>query len=226
MAVIVAVVMYAVGFSAEGPTREGLVAAWEANLRADSQTTRLEAIGGGRYAFATERFPFDGTLEIVEVVIDDRSADAPFGMVVGHVAVELIGVDDDFRKRHATSLGLWHGAHVLYWSEDESSWIDARTWGAQVQDEYGGWSWFGWLSSGLWIILLLVMIVVLWWLSRRAGRQMKQAMAQQQHALEQQDKAVRMQEEMFELAQDSNRVLTEILEEVRAASGRSRRNDP
>ena len=205
---------------AEGPTRDGLVAAWEDNLRADPQTTRLEPLGEGRYAYATERFPFDGTLEIVEVVVDDRSADGPMGVVIGHVSVELIGIDDDFRMRHATSLGLWHGANVLYWSDDDQQWIDARTWSADLQDRYGGWSWLGWLSSGFWIVLLVVMAIVLGWLFRRANRQMKEAMGHQQRALAQQDQAIDAQSEMLDLAKDSNRMLREILEELRAASGR------
>ena len=62
--------------------------------------------------------------------------------------------------------------------------------------------------------MLIGLLVTLWWFSRRANRQMKDAMAQQQEALEQQDRAMRMHEEGLELARESNRLLARILDSL------------
>lgn len=203
--------------AAQAPDRDGLLAAWEANVRDDAATVRFEPLGDGRYRYATERFPFDGTLEVTEVVIDDRGADGPFGVVTGHVVAELEGVDDDFRRRHATSLGLWESGNTLMWDAGGDGWIPAALWSARLQQRYGGW-WTGWLPNLLWLAVPAAIILTLWWFSRRANRQMQEAMAQQQHALEQQDRAMRMHEEGLELTREANRLLTRIVEALEARS--------
>jgi len=193
------------------PDRDGLLAAWETRVRDDPATLRFEPLGDGRYRFATERFPFDGILEVTEVVLDDRGAEGALGVITGHVVVELEGVDDDFRRRHAMSLGLWDSGHMLMWDPDGDGWIPMSQWSARLQDRYGRW-WTGWLPSLLWLAVPAVIILMLWGLSRRANRQMREAMAQQQQALEQQDRAMRMHEEGLELAREANRLLTRVVD--------------
>jgi hypothetical protein len=180
-------------------------------VRDDPATLRFEPLGDGRYRFSTEQFPFDGILEVTEVVLDDRGADGPFGVVTGHVAVQLEGLDDDFRRRHATSLGLWESGNTLMWDSGGDGWIPVSEWSAGVQERYGAW-WTGWLPSLLWLAVPAVIILMLWGLSRRANRQMREAMAQQQQALEQQDRAMRMHEEGLELAREANRLLTRVVD--------------
>ena len=197
--------------AAQGPDRDGLLSAWEASVRDDPATVRFDRLGDGRYRFATDRFPFDGTLEVTEVVIDDRGAESPFGVVTGHVAVELEGVDDDFRRRHVTSLGVWESGHTLMWDPDGNRWIPASQWSARMQERYGRW-WTGWLPNVLWLAVPAAILLILWLLSRRANRQMRDAMAQQRQAIEQQERAMRMQEEGLELTREANRLLARIVD--------------
>jgi hypothetical protein len=197
--------------AAQAPDRDGLLAAWEASVRDDPATLRFDPLGDGRYRYVTERFPFDGTLEVTEVVIDDRGADGPFGVVTGHVAVQLEGVDDDFRRRHATSLGVWQSGHTMMWDPDGEGWIPASEWSARVQERYGGW-WTGWLPNLLWLAVPAAVLLILWLLSRRANRQMHDAMAQQQQAIEQQERAMQMHAEGLELAREANRLLARIVD--------------
>ncbi len=204
--------------AAQVPDRDGLLAAWETAVRDDPATVHFEPLGHGLYRYATDRFPFDGTLEVTEVVIDDRAADGPFAVVTGHVVAELHGLDDDFRRRHATSLGLWESGNTLMWDAGGDGWIPASLWSARLQQRYGGW-WTGWLPNLLWLAVPAAIVLTLWWFSRRANRQMKEAMAQQRHALEQQDRAMRMHEEGLELTREANRLLTRIVKALETKDG-------
>lgn len=216
---VVAVVLVAVGAAANGPDRGSLLAAWEAAVQVDPQTLRFERLEDGRYAFATERFPFDGTIEVVEVVIDDRNLEGPLATATGQVVVELEGVDDEFRRRHATSLGIWETGNTLFWDPDDERWVESADWARRIQESFG-WSWAGWISSGFWILLLVAVVVVLTLVSRRATGQMKRAMAAQDRALEDQQQALEMNREALELTREANRLLAEILAELRARPDR------
>ena len=211
--VVLLAMVTAAAVHAQVPDRDGLLAAWEASVRDDPATVRFEALGDGRYRYETQRFPYDGGIEVNEVVIDDRGAEGPFGTVTGHVVVDLVDADDEFRRRHATSLGLWESGNTFMWDDDGDGWITVSDWSGRVQEQYGS-GWSGRLSVVFWPAMLIGLLVTLWWFSRRANRQMKDAMAQQQEALEQQDRAMRMHEEGLELARESNRLLARILDSL------------
>lgn len=222
---VIVLVTVAAGVLAAGPDRGSLLAAWEESVRTDPQTTRFERLDDGRYAFATERFPFEGQLEVIEVVVDDRSLEGPMGTAVGQVVVELEGVDEGFRQRHATSIGLWQSGSSLVWDADEARWIGGDEWSRRVQDRFG-WSWAGWLSGAFWIVVLVILVVVLGFLSRRATRQMKRAMEAQDQALSDQRRALDMNLEALELTRESNRLLAAILAELRGRDYRSEAVQP
>ena len=104
----------AVAAESQEPTRENLLAAWEASQREDPQTLVFEKLDDGRYRFATERFPFDGTVRVLNLVIDDRSLSYDAVGVMGIVEADFEDVDDEFRRQYAYSIGLWHTANTLY----------------------------------------------------------------------------------------------------------------
>ena len=200
---------------ATGPDRASLLAAWETQQRADRHTRHFEPLeASGHYRFATDLFPFDGTLQVLETVIDDRSADhALGGLLIGQVAVDLVGTDEAFERRHATSLGLWQSSHVLYWDEADQAWISPQAWSQKQSAEYAGERprcGDGWMGSAFWIGLLVIVAVTLWWVSRRASRQMQEAMQHQNTALSQQETALARQQEALALARESTQLLREI----------------
>ncbi len=213
--VVLCIVGTASARAAVEPTRESLLEVWEQSQRADPQTTVFERIGDGRYRFATQRFPFDGVVRVLNVVLDDRHVEIANGMTVGMVETKLEDLTDDFLRDHAFSIGLWQAGNTFYFDGDSGRWLDAGEWQRQIMDRYptgGAWSW---LSGNLfWIVFLGIVVVTLWWATRRAGRQMKTAMAAQDRALAEQERAIRMSEEMLEVARDSNRLLRRILERL------------
>jgi hypothetical protein len=192
------------------PNRDSLLAAWEALQRDDPQTLQFEKIEDGRYRYQTERFPFDGTVRVLNLVIDDRMLDYGAGGVMGVVEVDLEEVSDEFRRQYAYSIGLWHGANTLYFDGETGEWVTANDWQSSMVDQYSDVSWYARYSDYLWLLLLAIMVLLVLWLSRRAARQLKIATAAQDKALAEQERAIRLTEEAIEISRDSNRVLKEI----------------
>jgi hypothetical protein len=195
---------------AEGPSRESLLVAWEANLRGDPQTLVFERLEDDLYRWSTERFPFDGVVRVLNLVVDDRTFEYAASGVVGVVEADLEGVSDEFRRQYAYSIGLWQGANTLYFDADSGEWQSASDWQNSMVEHYSGGGWLALFSGWAWVIFLAAMVVVVFWLSRRASRQMKKAMAAQDKALAEQERAIRLTEDAIEISRDSNRVLKEI----------------
>lgn len=199
-----------------------LLAAWEEQLRADPRTVHLEEIGPGRYRYATRLFPFDGELQVLATAVDDRSG-AMGGYDMGVVETELVGVSDDFRRRYGRSLAIWEQRHMLY-RGDDGEWVDQAGLQELLQDQYVDWNWIapGWLaflSTWLWPLILIVAIVAVVIVMRKAMRQVDRQAGVQDRALEQGDRSMELSEESLAISRDSNRVLHEILEELRSGGG-------
>lgn len=199
----------------EEPSRESLLAAWEASLREDPQTVVFEKLDDRRYRWSTERFPFDGVVRVLNLVIDDRSLEYAASGVVGVVEVDLDGVSDEFRRQYAYSIGLWQSANTLYYDADAGQWRSAIEWQSSLVESYSDGGWLAWFSGWMWLLFLAIMVLVVFWLSRRASRQMKRAMAAQDKALAEQERAIRLTEDAIEVSRDSNRVLREIRDLLR-----------
>lgn len=211
------VIVVAVGANAQdvGPTRDSLLAAWETAQREDPQTMHFEKIEAGRYAFATERFPFDGVVRVLNLVIDESTVEYPPSMVMGVVEADLEGVDDEFRRQHAYSIGLWQAANTLYFDADNGRWLTSAQWQRSMVDRYASPGWIARLAGSFWVIFLVIFVIVLWWITRRAGRQFKTATAAQDKALAEQERAIRLTEEALQISRDSNRLLSEILDAIK-----------
>jgi hypothetical protein len=192
------------------PTRDSLLAAWEASQRDDPQTLVFEALGDGRYRYATEMFPFDGTIRVLNLVIDDRGLDYGAGGVMGVVEVDLEDVSDEYRRQYAYSIGLWHSANTLYFNEATGSWLSAADWQSSMVDQYTNGGWFPSVSDSAWLVLLAVMLGLVAWLARRAHRQIESAAAAQRKILDEQERVIRLSEQAVEISRDSNSVLKEI----------------
>jgi hypothetical protein len=210
-------VLVVVGASLEAtePSRESLLAAWEALQRDDPQTLQFEKIEGGRYRYATERFPFDGTVRVLNLVIDDRMLDYGTGGVMGVVEVDLEEVSDEFRRQYGYSIGLWLGANTLYFDNETGEWVSASDWQSSMVEQYSDVGSYARYWDYLWLLLLAVMVLLVLWLSRRAARQLKIATAAQDKALAEQERAIRLTEEAIEISRDSNRVLKEIRDQLK-----------
>jgi uncharacterized membrane protein len=173
----------------------------------------FERIEDGRYRFQTERFPFDGVLRVINVVIDDRHVNFGQGIVMGMVEVKLEEVSDEFHRDHAYSIGIWQSGNTLYFDQESEIWLDASEWQQQIMDQMPFGGFWGWCSQNLfWVVFLILLVVMLWWVSRKANRQMNRATELQDKAMAEQERAIKLSEEALEISRDSNRLLRQILE--------------
>ena len=83
-------------------TRESALDAWVEIQQSDPQTLVFEKIGEKRYHFSTERFPYDGELDVVNVAIDDLGiiGDDPLDNRIAIIEVDFVDMPDEVRQRH------------------------------------------------------------------------------------------------------------------------------
>jgi hypothetical protein len=202
------------------PDEASLLAAWEAAQRGDPKTVTFKRLGERRYRFATSRFPFDGELVVLNLSIDALPVPGE-AVTSGVVEVELAGAGEEFRQKYLHSYASWTGTHQFYWDAAAGRWLDRWAWARHVQGRVlarGG------LGAGLvravsdnlfWIAFFALLLVFLGLASQRANRQMKAAMAAQEQGLADQRRSLEMVERSLRLNEESNRLLGEILEQLR-----------
>ena len=210
-------------------TRESALEAWEEVQQSDPQVTAFEKLGDRRYHFATERFPYDGDLQVVNVAIDDLGPDPEeaFGNRIAIVEVELVDMSDEIHRRHIQSIGLWERNNTLYFDKETKSWLSFSEWQQTFTDSYAPFGWiscFTWSSWG-WLFPLVLLAAVVAGVARKATRQIDRTMSAQDRILQDHERAVKRQEEAIQLtkeavvsSQQTNQLLGEILEELRKSA--------
>ena len=200
---------------ASEPTKETLLQAWEQVQRADPATVTFEKLGEGRYHFKSTRFPFDGELRVVNASVEEGLGGLGMPKFTGVVETEFVDAPQGFAQKYARSYSYWQATNTLFFDAKSGRWLSTRQWQAQLAQR-GRPSWLLVHSNTLfWLLFLAVLVVLLWWLSRRMTRQLEAAKAVQARLLDGHDRVLRLSERSVELAEDSNRVLHEILEALK-----------
>jgi hypothetical protein len=178
----VLMVLFAGGFKVNAqPSKESLIQVWEEIQKSDPETVVFEKIEDNRYKFKTNRFPFDGELKILNVIIDDRFSNSEFGLQTGVVEYDLVGLSDETIKKYQRSYSLWQGNNTLYYDKETNAWVSLKQYQSKMlaksrdetqPEEYAGGAarrrnfWWDILLS--WLPILL--IIVLWiWLFKKMG---------------------------------------------------------
>src|SRR5262245_26020417 len=93
--------------SAVTPAQEeaALLLAWEKAQLADSRTKLLQHTGPRTYQFKTERFPYEGALEVKNIVIQTSAAAADYAS--GTVEVQLDQPNSMLREQYPVSFPAW-----------------------------------------------------------------------------------------------------------------------
>ena len=124
--------MTARALAGAAPSQETLLAAWEVAQKADPKTKVFEKIEPRLYRFSTTRFPYEGTLRVVNVNIDPVPGDEQFPFE-GIIEVELDGVTEAFEKRYELSYGYWRLSHRLVFRAGSKEWY---TWARRNEARY------------------------------------------------------------------------------------------
>ncbi|MCA9755715.1 MAG: hypothetical protein KDA27_07935 [Candidatus Eisenbacteria bacterium] len=210
-------------------TRESALDAWVEIQQSDPQTLVFEKIGEKRYHFSTERFPYDGELDVVNVAIDDLGiiGDDPLDNRIAIIEVDFVDMPDEVRQRHFQSLGLWERNNTLYYQNDTDTWLSALEWQKALTETYSSPFWyscFSW-SSWVWIGIALLLILMVVTMSRKANKQIDRTMSAQDKvmedhkvSLERQAEAIALTKEAIAESRHTNQLLGDILEELKKSA--------
>lgn len=214
--------------AAQEPSRESLIAAWEAGMGEAPGTTAFEARGDGVYFLEDESLPYEGELRLIgSLVRPMEGAIGPFSHM-GFVEFELSGLPPE--RRASQSYYFWlEDRQNFYYSQPEQDWFDQQGYVASFQAQAAPQSFRTlsfMLNYGVWILLIAVLLgggVLIGRQSRKARALMDDAASINQKARENLDRTEAVQKEMVEIARRSvelqaanNELLGRILDALRS----------
>jgi hypothetical protein len=208
-----------------GASEETLLQAWQKMQQDDPKTVVFEKLRDRQYRFKTERFPYDGEVRVLNLVIDDRDVDS-LAPITGHVELELADLPEDFYRKHARSYSIWSENNTLYFDQDADRWATSREYWDRHADS---------LASDLrrdllcrrtimayapFIIMIVIVVGVFWLLSRSSKARLKKldkrSEEYQRIAFEMTERSLQLSARSVELSEENNRVLKEILEVLKS----------
>jgi hypothetical protein len=196
-----------------------LLERWEGAQRDDPQTLRFEGLGEGRYRFHTERFPFDGELQVVNLSVDTLDGWITDDYRVGVVEIELKNLPEGFMQRHAYSVAQWRSRNQFYFAVSSGRWLTPAEWQRALSEpvplEDVPQSTLGCIVDWVYVLLIVIFVLAVALLMRKASGQFRRATSTQDEALAGQRRALEISEQALENARETRRLLTEIRDLLR-----------
>lgn len=199
--------------------KDSLLERWERAQREDPQTLRFEALGGARYRFHTERFPFDGELEVVNLSVDTLDGWLTDDYRIGVVEVEIEDLPEGFMQRHAHSVAQWRSHNQFYFDVRDGRWLTPAEWqralSAPEALEDARQSPLGCILDWVYVLLVAIFVLVVVLLMRKASGQFRRATSAQDEALAGQRRALELSQQVLENARETRLILSEIRDLLR-----------
>jgi hypothetical protein len=203
------------------PSEESLLEAWENLQRSDPKTVVFEKIKERNYRFKTERFPFDGELKVLEVIVDDNYSDMT-GTINGIVNVKLVGLDRDTISEYSYGYGRWEQNNYLVYDIEAKEWISsieytkrASSEAMQYQSQDSLFKTFDYALLILLVVGFVIILIIYWLYMRKHSNQLKDNKKYMETSLALNEKSLRISEEAHNINKESNELLKDILEELK-----------
>jgi hypothetical protein len=190
------------------PTEESLIETWEGFQKSDPKTLVFEKLSEDLYRFKTERFPFDGELKILNVTVDEQTASFEGGFILGVVEVELLDLPEDFLEKYSYSYSAWIQDNILYYDTEEEKWLSAEEYYGKMREKVPTGFLLDILNYLPFLFLFLVVAILL--IAINVQHKNKKYL---NHAYDLSEKQMKLIEKSHSLAQQSNKLLSEILME-------------
>jgi hypothetical protein len=210
----IALVLFCIFFPASlfaAPTEESLLEAWENIQKKDPKTIIFEKISSGRYRFKTERFPFDGELEVLNITIDERMGAYDYGYIMGVVEVELLDLPEDFLEKYSYSYSAWLQKNILYYDKENEQWLSDKEYYGKIQQKNPSRILMDVLNlvpSLVYFFLFFILLVIVLVVQRKNKKYIDWAQ-------ELNKRQVELAEESHKLAKKNQKLLLEILKELK-----------
>lgn len=205
------------GYSAfgsnSGATKQSLLEAWEKQLRSDPGTIIFKKLDDGLYRYHTKHFPFNGELRLLNIVIDYfQPPDEKIPM--GIMEVELVGIDNDFIRKHTHSYGKWTRMNTLYYDLDLNTWISSDQWREKRLKKLNEKQYSFWFELLPFIVVFVVLLVIALILNFYRKRKEKESVhyykSVQNQVLENHRKMIELQKKIADGIEENQHLLLEI----------------
>jgi cbb3-type cytochrome oxidase subunit 3 len=192
------------------PTEESLIEAWESFQKRDSKTLIFEKISKNHYRFKTERFPFDGELKILNVTVDKQTSSFEGGFILGVVEIELINLPKDFLEKYSYSYSAWIQDNILYYDTEEEKWLSDDEYYGRMKEKIPTSFFLDILNylPFLFLLFIIFILIIAFNIQKKNKRYLDYA-----HDLS--EKQMQLIEKSLKMEQKSNKLLSEILKELR-----------
>lgn len=226
--VLLITMLFAQAASAE-PTRESLLAAWEAHIGSLPGTTNFEKTGDDTYRYTDTDLPYDGELRVLGALV--RSSESPgFETEYTHLGMVEFELTDLPEERLASQVYYFWLAdrQTLHYHSGMQQWLDTTAYRDSFTDLYADTPSVGALSFmvnyGIWILLVLVLVfafITVGRQTRKAQALMDDSASLNERGRENLDRAEKMQDEVLAIARETrdlqaenNKLLRKMLESL------------
>jgi hypothetical protein len=192
------------------PTEKSLITAWENQQRNDPNTIVFEKISSNHYHFKTERFPFDGELQVLNVTIDEQISGFEGSFIMGIIEPELLDLPEDFLEKYSYSYSTWIQNNILYYDKEEEKWLSAKEYYSKAKENLPTSSFLdtvGYIPL-LFLFFIILLLIFVYKIQRRNRLYLD-------HARELSQKETDLAEKTYQLSRNSNKLLKEILKELK-----------
>jgi len=192
------------------PTEESLIVAWEDFQKNDSKTLIFKRLSSDRYRFKTDRFPFDGKLRVLNITVDEQMSGFEGSFIIGIVEVELLDLPEDFLEKYSYSYSAWVQSNILYYDKEDEEWLSVKEYYSKAKERIPS----GFLMDILDYLpfLFLFFIVVIFIIVFNVQKKNKKYL---DFARDLSLKETEFVERTYKLAKKSNKLLSEILKELK-----------
>jgi hypothetical protein len=192
------------------PTEESLIEVWESFQKEDPKTIIFEKLSKNRYHFKTERFPFDGELEILNITVDEQTSSFEGGFVLGVIEVELLNLPEDFLEKYSYSYSAWIQNNILYYDKEEEKWLSDEEYYGKMKEKIPTSFFLDILNylPFLFLFFIIILIIIAFSIQKKNKRYLE-------HAYDLNEKQMQLIEKSIKLSQKSNKLLSEILKELK-----------
>jgi hypothetical protein len=214
---LILLILVFLGYSAfgsnSGVTKQSLLIAWEKQLRSDPGTITFKKLEDGLYQYHTKHFPFNGELRLLNIVIDyflPPDEKIPMGIM----EVELVGIDNDFIRKHTHSYRKFTRMNTLYYDKDLNTWISSDQWTEKrlkklKEKQYS--FWFELLPFILvFVVVLVIAVIINYYRKRKEKDTLNYYKSVQNQSLENQRKMIALQKKIADGIEENQHLLLEI----------------
>lgn len=135
---------------------------WERQIGEDPLTNTFEPVSDRRYRFSTQRFPFNGDIQLLRAVVIDEPATYYGGTVNGYIEIQLLDTDDDFYRQFSNSYYQWTSGFTFYFNPTTNEWQSDQVYlprdPAIYQEPVDFVAWFFGVGIAIYTVLMIVLV--------------------------------------------------------------------